>query len=752
MVYLIDDKKFRQELDYSWTNERFNSFSSVITCVYTLEELHQKADDIFSENNIILYHESFIDQTYLSNEAIEKRNKLNTWSKNKNNLVVYFSGSKNTREINDNIAYIPVSTLYSNLEIFLNKITNKEFNLNYLLFGEKINIEKDLNEILDISLSLTFNEEPVNIIGATFFIRPFKKYISNPFLYFEEGIIFSDVSDNKLSEKTNEWFNEVHYEHIFIPLCFGEILSDYNGLRLATHLRCTENINQLSSIYIYGFTDIERLIHNEYFDILKTKNVFYVPFSKKSFLEFSKVKKESYLIEELSEQLKKINLEIPKNYEDSHSIANEWAIHRWSKYIGVELNTALEALFVNIANNIYFKFLKTINPINSIDVLSNNELKINCKKKIRILLIDDEVNKGWGNLFTYIFKDLNNIYFNYIGDGFKFKNSDEIIQISFDKIVKDEIDIVILDFRLNNEDFTIVNPNNTSSLKLLKKIKKYNPGIQVITFSASNKIWNFSNMQNAGSDNFILKESPFVKTDISFSRSAIRNFPKSIMLASKMSFLKKIYFKISDIKDLFINSTNNDDPDFVIRLRNNLNIAYKLLEDTKQSTKYFNYAFLQLFQIIEDYSKLPYVFKEDSDCFVYVNNKEICVCKSLKDGWETAISFTNKYSIAHKYIANQEKRKRLETNYIVSAILIFRLGFENSSALQWTKINKIRNTKAAHFNIEDALSEDEIIIILDFIFDFINPCNQDESNLEKGLKIKTFKESLDYLKDHFKNK
>jgi hypothetical protein len=196
--------------------------------------------------------------------------------------------------------------------------------------------------------------------------------------------------------------------------------------------------------------------------------------------------------------------------------------------------------------------------------------------------------------------------------------------------------------------------------------------------------------------------------------------------------------------------TNDEEANFYARLKNNIKVAFKLLIDTKISAKYFNYAYLQLFQIIEDFSNLSYVFSNGTDCFVYVNDKAICVNKTLTESWETAISFTNKYIINHQTLSIKLKKSRLDTNYIVSAILIFRLGYENSSALSWTNIYTIRNTKAAHFNMDDVLNEESIFILLDFIENFINPNKQKETNIGLGLTTKSFEESVDLLKSRFK--
>ena len=356
MVYLIDEKKLRQESDYLWTDERFGQFKNMIRCIYTLEELENGSKEIFSNDNIILYHESFIDQTNKSKEAVDKRNKLYAWSENKGNIIVYFSGSKNTRGVNVNIANIPVSTLYANLEIFLKKFSINDINLDYLIFGENINIEKDLKLKQVVSLKETFKEEEITLKGTTLFLCPSRDYISNPFTQFDRKELFIDVSDEKFTEKINDWLNEVTYDYIFLPLCFGNVLSDYNGLRLAAHIRCTSSLNQLSRIFVYGFVGIECLIKNEYFNILKTKNVELIPFSKRAFAEFANKKEDSFTQKELSTELDKLKLDVPGNYFDSHHIANEWGIYQMARNAGLKIKD-IEGFEYNKLNTIYFKWL-----------------------------------------------------------------------------------------------------------------------------------------------------------------------------------------------------------------------------------------------------------------------------------------------------------------------------------------------------------------------------------------------------------
>lgn len=355
-VYLIDDKKLRQSSDYHWSNERFGKFKDFIQCIYTLEELENRSKEVFSDDNVIIYHESFIDQTTKSKEAIEKRNKLSSWSEHKGNLFIYFSGSKNTREIKDNIAFIPVSTLYANLEIFLSKIAQNDVKLEYLLFGENIDIEIDLIKKQETALNATFEENSSNINGTNLFISPSKNFISSPLLNIEEKTIFTDVSDEKLSERINEWLSSVQYDNIFLPLCFGNILSDYNGLRLASHIRCTQSNNQLSRIFIYGFVGMDYIVNNEYFNILKTKNVVLIPFSKEAFGKFVDMSENQLSIDELPDELAKLKLDVPGNYFDSHHIANEWGVFQMARNADLKIED-IEGFSKEKLNSIYFKWL-----------------------------------------------------------------------------------------------------------------------------------------------------------------------------------------------------------------------------------------------------------------------------------------------------------------------------------------------------------------------------------------------------------
>lgn len=365
MIYLIDDKQLRQEKDYNWTEDRFKKYQKCICPIYKLDKLEKINKEVFQEGNIILYHESFLDQTQLQTEAVERRKRLEKFSENKSSYLVFFGGGKEIRDINDNlnVANMPVSVLYKNLEVFIQKYCENDIKLEYLLFGENPKIEETLLLRLQEKLSETFNEPTISVQSNNLFIRPSKNNIKNPLRGIVEKTIFNKSSDEDFSEKISEWLNDSEYDNIFLPLCFGNTLSDFNGLRLATHIRCTETKNQTTTIYIYSFVGIEYLLDNEYFNILRTKNVFLIPFSKRAIGEAAENVTSLFSCEELPKEIAKLKLDIPKNYTDNHSIANEWGLYQLARNANINI-AEVNGFNKDRLNSIYFKYLIAKNSLN----------------------------------------------------------------------------------------------------------------------------------------------------------------------------------------------------------------------------------------------------------------------------------------------------------------------------------------------------------------------------------------------------
>jgi CheY-like chemotaxis protein len=744
MIYLIDDKSIRQEKDFGWTEEKFAQFDQHLKPLYNISDVVSIGEDLYKDGNVILYHESFLDFTFDRERAVEQRKKLIKKAEEIKDLhVAFFSGSQSSRSLQKNLAELHVSILYQNLEVFIHQYSNQVLDLKYLLFGGNPKIEEELGELLN-QANRVIETEAADISGRTLFIRPNVKYIQNAIKGAVEGIVFNDVSDQKLSEKIDQWLSDTDYENIFIPLCFGQTLSDYNGLRLATHIRCSISPNQLKRLFIYGFIGIEYLLENEYFNVLKTKNIQLVEYSKK---EFEAATKEEFTFlqqNDLSQEIGKLKLDPPLNYMDSHSIANEWAIHQWAKTLGCEETEKLGKIFRNVESNLYFKYLRTVYPISRLARVSSEKLKINFQGNPKVLLIDDEADKGWYEIFAYLLGDLNKIHFDYLAEDFRTLSKEGIIDRSLKKMKgKDndiEIDVVILDFRLQSDDFQGSNLKENSSIQLLEKIKDFNPGVQVIIFSATNKVWNLQALQKAGADGFIIKDG---SENI---HQTIESFTHQMSLSlKKASWLKDIYKSFDRIKS---NAASLSDP-FKASLENNLLISFELLSKSFQTQKYINYAYLQLFLIVEEYIKEDSIFEHGDNSYVIApSQRYLVLSKKEPEKKDSAYKSALTWTSGHFKVGESEYKRRIDTNFVISSILLFRNGLPTSGSQNWSKIYGVRNGKAAHPE-KGLVQLAEVNVLASFLEFLLDESQINPVETTKALKEPSMDEKLEILKKKF---
>lgn len=536
------------------------------------------------------------------------------------------------------------------------------------------------------------------------------------------------------------------FTNIIIPACFGSILSDFLGLRLATHIRCTEGINQHANIFLYSFTGIQDYFPSECFNLLKTKGVFLIDYNIDSIISSTLINEIKLSKISLVNQVKKLKFDVPLNYEDTHSIANEWAIYRWANTIEAT-DGEIVKIESKLENDLYFKYLKTIYPISKFQLLKEDDLKLNFEGKPTVLYIDDEAEKGWKEIFEKILIDNNNDFI-HLGNEFNEKTKNEVVEFSLKEVIDEDVDLVILDFRLHKEDFEKIPIEDITGYQILKRIKEYNKGIQVIIFSATNKLWNLQALQEAGADGFILKESPENTYDSDFINQSVLNMIQSLKNCLNMTFLKEVRTKLNQIKQL--SKKNVVYENFFSSIESDLEISFELLINTKLSNEYFRYCYLQLFQIIENYVSNENVFIEGEESFVILKNQDICVQKrsSLKVERPLKLTKNGKYEIKHDQITIKNKynpTRRLDTNFKVSAVLIYKYGHVNSSVKKWTDLNKIRNTKAAHYNPDNEINSNDIFMLIDFISYFIDATNEHDTNVNKGLKKRTFEESKESL-------
>ena len=596
MIYIIDEQINRQ-IEYGWTEEYFAQYKTIVKTIHREEEFFE--DILKNKENIIFLHESFPDKN--TKEKIYQRNKEKAIS------IGVFSGSKNERRKSENRIDLPADVFYKNLTVFLDKVREGDFNIDYLLYGAFPDRERQLLSELEKRNNEEDNLAPIASIYKNLLFLTSEDYIDNPFENAPEVTLYEDeekrdFSDSRLHTIVREELDGDKYDNIFIPLCFGNSLSDYNGLRLAAHIRCTKAINQLSNIYIYGFVGYKDLLEHPCFNILKTKNVFLIDYNKKAIQEADKNTISSLKEDELTKEIQKLVLAAPK---DNHTSANEWAIYRWVTTIGTGVrDEGIDIINRNIQQNLYFKYLQTIYPV------VRNELRAvriekDDEKSPKILYIDDEAEKGWDEIFATLLCDKSNLDYECLDD-IKKLSKEEIIETSINEIKEKDIDIVILDFRLHNTDFSKEIPiEEVTSMEILKQIKEYNKGIQVLIFSATNKIWNLQALERLGADGFIIKEAPENSINPNFTEETIANFKRIMERSIHMTFLKKAYNAVRKIKNE-VETISNDNDLEKLKLKSEieiqLDIAFECLrkaENKENDYSYFNLSYISLYKIIE---------------------------------------------------------------------------------------------------------------------------------------------------------
>ncbi|AZB32139.1 response regulator [Chryseobacterium balustinum] len=450
--------------------------------------------------------------------------------------------------------------------------------------------------------------------------------------------------------------------------------------------------------------------HCDYSNFFKCPNVHYVDFNYEMISTFlKKLDLKDFSSRDYLNALKNVNLKPSTSYKTHHSIANEWAIYRWANTIGAT-DKDIDQIENKVENQLYFKYLQTIFPVSDLPKIEENELKIRNLKDSKILYIDDEADKGWYEIFCKILVDINEVQeFDYLGDELKDKSQEEIINLSLDKIKEQDTDIVILDFRLHENDFTD-DVSEVTGLKILKEIKKINPGIQVIIFSATNKIWNLQALQKAGTDGFIVKESPENSVESKFTEEIIRSFTYELDIANKKKFLKNVFVSLDKINNNVCKTDYIDDTSFETFLHllssqtNIIKSAAKKIDINDKST--LDIVFLNCFNFLEN-------FKNE----YYLNYRNYSYSLGINEISMNRYSYNTEFSIENKGLFSPNNQSDKPTFFITTAnIMINYLELCNHNDIIITKLGKVTKYRNDFIHgTKHHFEENEIILILEIL-------------------------------------
>lgn len=307
----------------------------------------------------------------------------------------------------------------------------------------------------------------------------------------------------------------------------------------------------------------------------------------------------------------------PEGEMGSHSIANVWGASVLNRMISRDDIPMNEAL-INAQKKLYYKFIlaKTTyvseNSHKPSTTVQYQIGKINAVGK-RVLLIDDEADKGWLTALTNL---LIGASIHSIQE--QVPDFDSFTEKSRKEIESDKYDLIFLDLRLNGkkEDDNLA-PDEFSGMKVLKKIKNINKGTQVIILTASNKAWNIQALLQLA-DGFYIKESPEYQFSKEFSEANFTAFKKTIERCLSNTYLRGIYKDMQFIKNEFNSLTTRQN--LKQGILQQLDGAFSLISSARESKEYA-FAYVALYQILEMITK-EYLTINDSIYYFAENNKE----------------------------------------------------------------------------------------------------------------------------------
>lgn len=415
------------------------------------------------------------------------------------------------------------------------------------------------------------------------------------------GCKFISVPTLKNDVEIHDWliriFCENEIEKLIIEIGHNEILA----LRLGYHVRLSlEQLRHkaLMPILFLSVSELNALIVNTgaWSHILTTKGVFYSLLNKVESIKLELAVMEGIKPEEYrSVFLDRIKL-LPDERVGRHSIANIWG----AMSIGKSANIKMDDLNVSHTKKLYFKYVSagvydfkmlSINIIGSIYVGTPNVIPAKNKK---ILLVDDEADKGWKTVLSKVFATSSPNDFVVINekvDGYK------SLSVESKKIIENEsFDLYLLDLRLNGADEEKnLKADDFSGMDVLNKIKSLNPGNQVIIFTASNKVWNLKALMDAGADGYYVKEAPEFSYSSEFSIQNYERFKQDVMQCFERGYLKNIYDNTLLLKNHILKFTEES---FKNELISQLDLFWNLILKAKSETD-IAYAFVTLYMLFE---------------------------------------------------------------------------------------------------------------------------------------------------------
>lgn len=453
----------------------------------------------------------------------------------------------------------------------------------------------------------------------------------------KENIIEFDYSnsdykdiDEYISNITIKYIKNKKIDLIYVKDNLSSNYLELYGLRVAYHIRLTP---ELKFIPIIILSDLDGCtlsrLELKISRIIFTKNIFIEMNNVKSIEKyqnkiFSKFNEKDYK----NNFLDLIQVDSPEN-STNHSITNEWAIFQWAKELGVTDSQSVNNTLSNISHQLYFKYLYQKNELYSDISLPNQKStnthsggNIKIKKKAQsieknVLMIDNDLDKGWEDIFQKYFSKKRNYVFRTINPvEIKNKCYEDIEKIVTREIESIQIpDLILLDMGLTESDSYEENPKKISGIRLLKKIKSFNPAIQVIMFSATTRSDILEQASKYKILGYIKKDS--IDYSIYTTKANIEKLSNFLKDGEEKFYLKDIW----NIQKEILNSNFLKHGQFkkIPEMRNTIEVTFEVLNSN--INKPLKFIMFNIFKCIE-YINEYYIKEDKSDIARWIDNGE----------------------------------------------------------------------------------------------------------------------------------
>ena len=400
--------------------------------------------------------------------------------------------------------------------------------------------------------------------------------------------------------------------------------------------------------------------------------------------------------------------------DNRHQITNEWGA------VKLALNAGYTPTDINykFPETLYFKYLEAKYPHSS---LSKEERqlffdekdygfpseKVNISsllQKNKILLIDDNADRGWKSVLEKIFNCTITSK----------TNIRDILEIS-DYV---EYDLVFLDLYLPNP-LMDDNIDMQYSIIILETLKKAYPQIPIIVFTASNKSWTLHEVIDKGADGMYVKEAPEYAGNPVYSKENFINFIQTVVSCLNKYKILRPYWEATQTilnDSTFKSIEEKGNSKFKERIKERLEMFFGLLkrgfEETKYNKEQFHFsdyelAFMTLWSILNEISEANYVKTQPLLTIVDSSSNQInlhpcgqnIVYKPNNYKWE----IVKQPDIFIEYDCQITKNSfgNIETN---ASGRYFKLNYEQQSPLEFKDdIFSITQTKKTKTNYETTL-------------------------------------------------